>query len=102
VTGWVRAAIIRRDPWWTTELIGYLLDSRDRDTLYTLLDALPVPWPRDLTEEILRRGGITALLSLAANRGDPSLGAEASDDAPELVRVLRFRYDMLKELDGNQ
>jgi hypothetical protein len=100
VTGWVRAAIIRRDPQWTTELIGYLLDSRDRETLYTLLDALPVPWPRDLTEEILRRGGTTALLSLAANRGDPSLGAEAPDDAPELVRVLRFRYDMLRELDG--
>jgi Family of unknown function (DUF5691) len=99
VTGWVRAAIIRRDPVWTTELIGYLLDSRDRETLYSLLDALPVPWPRDLTEEILRRGGTAALLSLAVRRGDPSLGAGSPGDAPELMRVLRFRYDMLKELD---
>jgi hypothetical protein len=104
VTGWVRAAIIRRDPVWTTALIGYLLDSRDRESLYPLLDALPVPWPRDLTEEILRRGGTAALLSLAVRRGDPSLGAAVSPttgpgDAPELMRVLRFRYDMLKELD---
>lgn len=100
VTGWVRAAIARRDPRWTTALIDYLLDSRDRDTLYTLLDALPVPWPRDLTEEMLRRGGTTGILSLAAHRGDPSLGADAPEGGSELTRVLRFRYDMLKELDG--
>jgi len=99
VTGWVRAAIIRRDPAWTTKLIDYLLDSRDREALYPLLDALPVPWPRDLTEEILRRGGTAALLSLAVRRGDPSLGAGSPGDAPELMRVLTFRYDMLKELD---
>jgi hypothetical protein len=99
VTGWVRAAIAGRDPAWTTALIRYLLQGRDRETLYRLLDALPVPWPRDLTEEVLLRGGTAAVLSLAAHRGDPALGAGAPDDAPELMRVLGFRYEMLRELD---
>jgi hypothetical protein len=84
--GWSRAAIAQGNRDWISALLGHALNSR----------------PGTAAE-------IDALRQLA-RRADPALGApgatpvSAGDpDAPppvrDAVRVLRFRYDMLKELD---
>jgi hypothetical protein len=84
--GWSRAAIAQGDRDWISALLGYALTIR----------------PGTAAE-------IEALRQLA-RRADPALGApgatpvSAGDpDAPPPIRdalgVLRFRYDMLKELD---
>jgi hypothetical protein len=84
-TGWARAAIAQRDREWAAALIGQALTGRP---------------PR-------AAGEIQALQQLA-RRADPALGApgtlpEPRPDDPPVVGavfgVLRFRYDMLKELD---
>jgi hypothetical protein len=86
-TGWAQAAIAQRDHDWTTALIGQALTSRP---------------PGTATE-------IEALWQLA-RWADPALGApdtlpEPGPDTPPTVRaklrVLRFRYDMLKELNDD-
>ena len=88
LAGWSRAAIAQRDHEWMDALISR---------------ALAGPPPGTAAE-------IEALQQLA-RRADPALGApgaapvSAGDpDAPppirDAVRVLRFRYDMLKELDN--
>jgi Family of unknown function (DUF5691) len=86
-TGWVRAAIAQRDHEWAAALIGHALTGR------------PPRMP----------GEIQALAQLA-RRADPALGApdtlpEPGPDAPPVVgvalRVLRFRYDMMKELSDD-
>jgi hypothetical protein len=85
-TSWARAAIAQRDGEWMAALIGHALTG--------LLGAAEV---------------IQALQQLAW-RADPGLGApntlpEPGPDAPPAVSaalgVLRFRYEMLKELDGD-
>ncbi|HME67266.1 MAG TPA: DUF5691 domain-containing protein, partial [Streptosporangiaceae bacterium] len=84
--GWSRAAIAQGNRYWISALLSRALNSR----------------PGTAAE-------IEALRQLA-RRADPALGApgatpvSAGDpDAPppirDAVRVLRFRYDMLKELD---
>ena len=84
--GWSRAAIAQGNRDWISALLGHALNGR----------------PGTAAE-------IEALRQLA-RRADPALGApgatsvSAGDpDAPppirDTVRVLRFRYDMLKELD---
>ncbi|HEV2256174.1 MAG TPA: DUF5691 domain-containing protein [Streptosporangiaceae bacterium] len=86
LAGWSRAAIAQRNRDWISALLGHALNRR----------------PGTAAE-------IEALRQLA-RRADPALGApgatpvSAGDpDAPapirDAVRVLRFRYDMLKELD---
>ena len=86
-TGWVRAAIAQRDPEWTAALIGEAFTGRP---------------PR-------MAGEVRALQDLA-RRADPALGAP--DTLPEprpdalpvvgaAVSVLRFRYEMTKELSDD-
>jgi Family of unknown function (DUF5691) len=84
---WVRAAIAQRDQDWMAALLNRALSGRP-----------PV-----------LAGEIEALRQLA-RRADPVLGApgalpEPDPDAPpvirEAIRVLRFRHDMLKELDDD-
>jgi hypothetical protein len=86
-TGWSRAAFAQRDEEWTAALISHALTGRP---------------PRAAAEtEALRR---------LAYRADPALGApgalpEPPPDVPNAagltLRVLRFRYEMVKELDGD-
>ena len=84
-TGWSRAAVAQRDQAWTAALIGQALTGRP-----------------------LRTAAETEALRQLARRADPALGApgalpEPRPDAPPAISaarsVLRFRYDMLKELD---
>ena len=84
-TGWARAAIAQRDHDWTAALIGHALAGRLPGT----------------AAEIQALGQL-------ARRADPVRGVpdtlpELWPDAPPVVGaalgVLRFRYDMLKELD---
>jgi hypothetical protein len=84
--GWARAALAQRDQAWMTALIAEALIGRP---------------PRTAAE--------TEALGQLARRADPALGAPDAlsaprPDAPSAIgaarRVLRFRYDMLKELDG--
>jgi Family of unknown function (DUF5691) len=86
-TGWARAAIAQRDHEWAAALIGQALTGRA---------------PR-------MAGEIQALQQLA-RRADPALGApdalpEPGPGAPPVVgaalHVLRFRYNMMKELSDD-
>jgi hypothetical protein len=109
LTGWARAAAAQRDQAWTGALAGRLLGARQpgrsREMLRELLGSVRVPWPLNLTELVLRKGATPDILAMAAHRGDPAIAAPsagagaAAEDAPELLRILRFRHDMLKELD---
>jgi hypothetical protein len=87
-TGWTRAAIAQRDQAWMTALIVEAVTGR------------PPGSPAE-----------NEALSQLARRADPALGALGSPDAlaeqepgsppaiRDAIRVLRFRYDMSKELD---
>jgi hypothetical protein len=86
-TGWTRAAIAQRDHDWMAALISQALTGR---------------LPGTATE--------AEALGLLARRADPALGApdtlpEPGPDARTLIHaahdLLRFRYDMLKELDDD-
>jgi hypothetical protein len=86
-TGWTRAAIAQRDHDWMAALISRALTGRPPGTAAEF--------------EALRQ---------LARRADPVLGApgtlpEPRPDAPPAagaaLSVLRFRYDMLKELDDD-
>ena len=85
--GWSRAAIVQRDQDWMAALITEALTGRPPET------------PAE-----------TAALRQLARRADPGLGAsgvlpDLEPNAPTVLRdtagVLRFRYDMLKELDDD-
>ena len=85
--GWSRAAIAQRNEDWMAALITEALTGR----------------PPGQTAE-------TAALRQLARRADPALGAPGVLPDPErnapaalddTVGVLRFRYDMLKELDDD-
>ena len=86
-TGWAQAAMAQRDHDWMAALVSQALTGR------------PLSHPVE----------IEALWKLV-RRADPALGAlgalpEPGPDAPPAVRaelgVLRFRYEMLKELDDD-
>jgi Family of unknown function (DUF5691) len=86
-TGWARAAIAQRDDAWMAALIAQALAGRP---------------PRTAAE--------TEALRQLARRAHPALGApdalpEPRPDVPPAVGaalgVLRFRYDMLKELEDD-
>ena len=85
--GWSRAAIAQRDQEWMAALINEALTG----------------WPPATP------AGYGALSQLA-RRADPALGAPGARPDPipgappavrDATRVLRFRYDMLKELDDD-
>jgi len=85
--GWSRAAIAQRNQDWMAALITEALTGR----------------PPGTTAE-------TAALRQLARRADPALGAPGAMPDPEpgapaalydTVGVLRFRYDMVKELDND-
>jgi hypothetical protein len=92
LTGWLRAAIVQRDPEWTAALIGHMFSGR----------------PPRMASEIQ---GLRELVRQA----DPALGAPDTLPEPRLdalpgpaaqlmgaaLGLLRFRYDMLKELDDD-
>ncbi len=86
-TGWSQAAVAQRDRTWMTPL------------LRRAITGLRLRTPAEL--EALRQ---------LARRADPALGAPGAFPRPELnappgvqgaIWVLRFRYDMLKELDDD-
>jgi Family of unknown function (DUF5691) len=86
-TVWARAAIAQRDHEWTAALIGRALTGGLRGTVAEI-----------------------QALDRLARRADPVLGApdtlhEPPPDAPPVVgaalSVLRFRYEMLRELDDD-
>jgi hypothetical protein len=85
--GWSRAAIAQRNQDWVAALINAALTGR------------PPAMPAE-----------NSALRQLARRADPALGAPDALTAPEpgapsavraAIRVLRFRYEMLKELDGD-
>jgi hypothetical protein len=103
IPGWVRAASMHQDAELTLALTARLLRARragrPSEALHALLDAAAVPWPAALTELVLTEAP-AGLLAMAAHRGDPAFGnVPAQADDPEPLRILRFRWDMLKELD---
>jgi hypothetical protein len=86
-TGWSRAAIAQRDQEWMAALINEALAGRPPGT------------PSE-----------NEALSQLARRADPALGGPGAVPGPEpgvpaavrnAITVLRFRYDMLKELDDD-
>jgi Family of unknown function (DUF5691) len=86
-TGWSRAAIAQRDQEWMAALIKAALSGRPPGT------------PPE-----------NEALSKLARRADPALGGPDGVTGPEqgvpaairnAITVLRFRYDMLKELDDD-
>jgi hypothetical protein len=86
-TGWSRAAIAQRDQQWMAALINEALSGRPPGT------------PSE-----------NEALSQLARRADPALGGPGAVPGPEpgcpaavrnAITVLRFRYDMLKELDND-
>jgi Family of unknown function (DUF5691) len=92
-TGWSRAAIAQRNQDWAAALINRALTG-------------PVP---PASRPPFSAAETEALRQLA-RRADPALGApgalaEPGTDAPPVVRdvltVLRFRYNMLRELDDD-
>ncbi len=83
-----------------------------------LMAGVPGPWPAALTARVLSAAtgalartplNASRVIRLAGVRADPALGApdgmaEFSPQAPQVLHtmhaVLRFRYDMLRELDA--
>ena len=100
IVGWSRAAIAQRDQAWMAALINEALTGRPPPP--TRLPTPPSPSPFSPAEH--------GALSQLARRADPALGAPGTWPDPEpgaapavrdAIRVLRFRYDMLKELDDD-
>jgi hypothetical protein len=133
--GWVRAALLQRDPEWASallaqhpyrELLTVLPPERRaphavrlvRDASFYelpgLLADLPGPWSGELAEAVLTRirkarkqdWQLSQLCRLAAPRLSPELHPRIAELLPNhsnlavehLAATLRFRHDMLKEL----
>jgi hypothetical protein len=91
----------------------------DANALDQLTTAMPGPWPAAVAARVLAKGArglaqtpLTAnrVIRLAGRRADPALGAPGAlaDFPPEapnvlhnMLAVLRFRYEMLRELDDD-
>ncbi len=86
-TGWARAAMAQRDQEWMTALIGW-----------AIADGPPGhPSGAGTLSKLVRRvNPVFAAAGITAG-----LGAGLSPAIREAIRVLRFRYDMLKELDDD-
>lgn len=88
----------------------------DANSLTALMTEVPGPWPSALTARVLTKAArglsqtplnASRVIRLAGRRADPRLGAPGAlaDFPPEapnalhtMLAVLRFRYEMLKEL----
>ena len=85
-TGWSRAAMAQRDQEWMAALINRVLE-----------DGLPgTPWAETLRQLVRRIDPALATPEIIA-----SLGAGPPPAIRDAITVLRFRYDMLKELDDD-
>lgn len=89
----------------------------DANSLTALMSEVPGPWPSPLTARVLTKAArglsqtplnASRVIRLAGRRADPRLGAPGAlaDFPPEapnalhtMLAVLRFRYEMLKELE---
>lgn len=89
----------------------------DANSLTALMSEIPGPWPSALTARVLTKAArglsqtplnASRVIRLAGRRADPELGAPGAlaDFPPEapnalhtMLAVLRFRYEMLKELE---
>ena len=84
--GWSRAAMAQRDQEWMAALIIRVLE-----------DGLPgTPWAETLRQLVRRIDPALATPEIIA-----SLGAGPPPAIRDAITVLRFRYDMLKELDDD-
>jgi Family of unknown function (DUF5691) len=100
IAGWSRAAIAQRDQEWMAALINEALTGRPPPPTRLPIPPSLSPFPP----------AAYGALSQLARRADPALGAPGArpdplPGAPPTVRdaitVLRFRYDMLKELNDD-
>lgn len=100
--------------------VAVLLDQlpADASALSALVSQVPGPWPAPLLQRVLAlaAGGLSRtplnasrVIRLAGVRADPALGAPGAmadfpPQAPQVMHnmlaVLRFRYQMLRELDA--
>jgi len=90
----------------------------DINALAQLMAAVPPPWPARLAAKVLTTAtgslsrtplNASRVIRLAGTRADPALGAPGAladfpPQAPQVLHnmlaVLRFRYEMLRELDA--
>jgi hypothetical protein len=85
-TGWSRAAMAQRDQEWMAALINRVIE-----------DGLPgTPWAETLRQLVRRIDPALATPEIIA-----SLRAGPPPAIRDAITVLRFRYDMLKELDDD-
>ena len=88
----------------------------DINALAQLMAVVPAPWPATLAAKVLTRASgalsqtplnASRVIRLAGTRADPALGAPGAladfpPEAPQVLHnmlaVLRFRYEMLREL----
>ena len=85
-TGWSRAAMAQRDQEWMAALINRVLE-----------DGPPgAPWTETLRQLVRRIDPAPGTPEITA-----SLGAGPPPAVRDAITVLRFRYDMLKELDDD-
>jgi hypothetical protein len=100
------------------EVMEFLDRQPDTNALGALVTRVPGPWPAPLLQRVLAlaAGGLTRtplnasrVIRLAGVRADPALGAPGAmadfpPQAPQvfhnMLAVLRFRYEMLRELDA--
>ncbi|GAB3145198.1 DUF5691 domain-containing protein [Microbispora hainanensis] len=127
--GWTRAAILQRDAAWAralfeaeplTDLLAVLPpEERSRRAaelvaghpvdgqMVMMLGGVPRPWGHRLARAVLKKIVETTrtqpwnageLIRLAGERFDPAMHEHAGE-VPELAATLRFRSEMLKELE---
>jgi hypothetical protein len=100
------------------QVIAFLDEQADGSALSALVTQVPAPWPEPLLRRVLTlaTGGLartplnaSRVIRLAGVRADPALGAPGAmadfpPQAPQVLHnmlaVLRFRYEMLRELDA--
>jgi hypothetical protein len=100
------------------QAIAFLDEQADGSALGALVTQVPGPWPEPLLRRVLTlaAGGLartplnaSRVIRLAGVRADPALGAPGAmadfpPQAPQVLHnmlaVLRFRYEMLRELDA--
>jgi hypothetical protein len=84
-TGWSRAAMAQRDQEWMTALVNWALAGGPTGTLFGA--------------ETLRQLARRVDPARCARETTASRAAEIPPPIRDAISVLRFRYDMLKELE---